>query len=244
MPISAETAIFLDDGGVMNDNTLRGPQWQRLVGEYLSPRLGGNPHGWAEANKVVAEGEIKRYEEHDWGTGGLDYLAFREQLDRDWIVGMTEMVGVDTPDRDGCLKLALETRDFVTRRVRSAYPGAVDAIRQLHATGYPLYTASGEDSEVLVGYLEGLGVRDLFRTLYGPDLVNTAKQVPEYYPRIFEDAGVDPGEAVVVDDSPGVVAWAREAGATAVLVSAEDEGTGPVIQSLAALPAFLYSLRV
>jgi phosphoglycolate phosphatase-like HAD superfamily hydrolase len=134
MPTSVVTTIFLDDGGVMNDNALRGPEWQRLVGEYLS--------------------------------------------------------------------------------------------------------------QVLEGYLEGMGVRDLFRTLYGPDLVNTAKQVPEYHSRIFEDAGVEPGVAVVVDDSPLAIAWAREAGAMGVLVSAEGEGTGPVIPSLAVLPAFLASLRV
>ena len=226
----------------MNDNTLRGPQWQRLVGEYLSPRLDGSLQAWAEANKHVATREVKLYMDHEWATGELDYLAFREQLDRDWIVWMAEMVGVDAPKGDECVRLARETSYFVTRRVRSACAGAVDAIRQLHATGYPLYTASGEDSDQLDGYLKGMGVRDLFRTLYGPDLVNTAKQVPEYCPRIFEDAEVDPGEAVVVDDSPAVVAWAREAGATAVLVSAEDDGAGPVVRSLAALPAFLSSL--
>ena len=226
----------------MNDNTRRGAQWQRLVGEYLSPRLGGSLQAWGEANKVVAEREFRLYKEHYWGTGELDFLAFREQSNRDWLVGMTEMVGVDTPEGDECLRLARETYGFVTRRVRSAYPGAVDAIRQLHTTGYPLYTASGEDSESLEGYLEGMGVRDLFCTLYGPDLVNTAKEAPEYYTRIFEDAGVEPGEAVVVDDSPVVVVWASKAGATAVLVSAEDEGTGPVIRSLAALPTFLASL--
>jgi hypothetical protein len=46
--------IFLDDGGVMNDNRLRGPQWQRLLGEFLPPRLGGEAVAWAEANRVVA----------------------------------------------------------------------------------------------------------------------------------------------------------------------------------------------
>jgi len=174
------------------------------------------------------------------GPGELDFLAFRAQSDRDWLVGMTEMVGVEAPEGDACLRLAREAYGFVTRRVRSAFPGAVDAIRQLHTTGYPLYTASGEDSDHLDGYLQGMGVRDLFRTLYGPDLVNTAKEAPGYHSRIFEDAGVEPGEAVVVDDSPLVIAWAREAGAMRVLVSAQ--GTGPVIPSLAVLPVFLASL--
>ena len=47
--------IFLDDGGVMNDNRLRAGQWQQLVAEFFTPRLGGTPEGWAAANRVVIE---------------------------------------------------------------------------------------------------------------------------------------------------------------------------------------------
>ena len=50
-------AIFIDDGDVMNDNARRGPQWQRLVGEYLAPRLGGDQVAWGRTNKVIAEKE-------------------------------------------------------------------------------------------------------------------------------------------------------------------------------------------
>ena len=46
--------IFLDDGGVLNDNSRRAPQWQRLVGEFLTPRLGGTRLDWANANAAVA----------------------------------------------------------------------------------------------------------------------------------------------------------------------------------------------
>ncbi len=38
--MAAKPVILLDDGGVMNDNRLRGEQWQRLVGEFFAPRLG------------------------------------------------------------------------------------------------------------------------------------------------------------------------------------------------------------
>ena len=44
------TTIFLDDGGVMNDNSRRPEQWQRLIGEYCVPRLGGTMEQWAAAN--------------------------------------------------------------------------------------------------------------------------------------------------------------------------------------------------
>ena len=212
-----QLAVFLDDGGVMNDNATRGLQWQRLVAEYLAPRLGGNPSDWGEANRVVAEREFKMYKEHSWGHPDAEYLSFKEKRDEDWLRGMCEHVGVGAPCREPCVSLARETSAFVTRRVRSARPSAVDAIRALHSDGHRLYTASGEDSEDLDGYLEGMGVRDLFVRLYGPDLVKTAKEVPSYYQRIFGDAGIQPNEAVVVDDSRLVLGWAKEIGAITIL---------------------------
>ena len=37
-PHSRRRTVFLDDGGVMNNNELRGPQWQRLIGDAFSAR--------------------------------------------------------------------------------------------------------------------------------------------------------------------------------------------------------------
>ena len=80
------------------------------------------------------------------------------------------------------------------------------------------------------------------RALYGPDLVNTAKEAASYYQRIFEDAEVQPNEALVVDDSFLVLQWAKEFGATAVLVSADGaaiDELDAVISKLAELPRLL-----
>lgn len=46
--------LFLDDGGVMHDNALRGPQWQRLVAAFFAPILGGETRAWSAANHQVA----------------------------------------------------------------------------------------------------------------------------------------------------------------------------------------------
>jgi hypothetical protein len=48
-PASLRVA-FLDDGGVLNDNGRRGPEYRRLLGEYMPPRLGGHgrPAGGGE----------------------------------------------------------------------------------------------------------------------------------------------------------------------------------------------------
>jgi FMN phosphatase YigB (HAD superfamily) len=98
----------------------------------------------------------------------------------------------------------------------------VDAVRLLHACGYALHTASGESSADLQSYLDGMGLRDCFGRLYGPDLIDTFKEGPEYYERLLSDAGVAPAHALVVDDSLHALDWAALAGAQTVLV-----GTSP-----------------
>jgi FMN phosphatase YigB (HAD superfamily) len=61
----------------------------------------------------------------------------------------------------------------------------------------------------------------MLRTLYGPDLVNFPKRFTGYYQRVFRDAGVDPAECLVVDDTTEALAWAREAGARTALITSD-----------------------
>ena len=85
-------------------------------------------------------------------------------------------------------------------------------------------------------------MRHCFGRLYGADLVNTFKAGPAYYARLFADAGVQPEEALVVDDSADALEWATHLGARTVLVSASphpETGTTRRLTSLAELPALL-----
>ncbi len=240
------SAVFLDDGGVISDNNHRAPEWQRLVGEYLSPRLGGDRAAWAEANRVVFEGCWQRWERALRDTSGDGYPVLSEFWTRErerWLREMCEHVGVAAPADEDCLCTAEETEAYVVPRVRAAYPGAVETLRELHAHGYTLNTASGSSSGHLAGYLAGMGVRELFPPrLYGPDLLNVRKDSPRFYQRLFADVGVEPAAALVVDDSEEQLSFAAEAGARTVLVSAEPPatpGAHAVITSLAGLPSIL-----
>ena len=159
----------------MNNNELRGRQWRRLVGEFMPSRFGGKPREWSEANRITFEEVFNEYEPR-WGMEPLS--GFYEDYQFDWLRLMCERVGVGVPGRDDALAIAREATDYVTRRVHAAFPGAVDAIRQLHASGYALHTASAEHSDELAGYLEAMGVRELFGRLYGPDLLNLPVQGP------------------------------------------------------------------
>ncbi len=242
------STILLDDGGVMNDNTLRGPEWQRLVGEFLAPRLGATQEAWAEANDVVFTQMWREFEALLYPVLKADidgcFDFFGDQRAR-WLRDMCERVGVTAPDGDQCLRLGLETEDFVLPRVQSAYPGATAAIRTLHSAGYRLGTASGQTSRELDGYLTGLGVRDLFpERVYGPDLVGAMKGTTGYYERLVADAQLNPAETVIADDQPGALARAAAVGLTTVLVGPGGErspGVHHSIELLAGLPALLAS---
>jgi phosphoglycolate phosphatase-like HAD superfamily hydrolase len=237
--------LFLDDGGVISDNTERSLQWQRLLGDFFAPRLGGTPEAWAAANVEVTSGPFSR-----GGYGGFDTYVAEVGALRDaewesaqyannlaWLRRMCELVGASSPTRDAaCLDLVLEANDFVTQRVRAPFPEVVEAIRGLHADGYVIHTASGHRSIELDGYLRALEIRDCFASgpLYGCDVVRMPKVGPEFYARIFTHTGAHPSDALVVDDSPRAVAWATVAGARALLLDRQTP-TANGISSLLAL---------
>ncbi len=236
-------ALFIDDGGVMNDNALRGPEWQRLVPEFFVPILGGDRAQWAEADRIVFE---RMLEILTIGPSGQDYAKWWDEYQLRWLREMAAFVRVAVPtDEAKCIRLAEQATAFITRRVRSAYPGAVEAIRALHRLGINMFTASGGHSRELDGYLTGMGIRDCFRVLYGADLVNQAKENADYYRKIFVHAGVEPKSALVVDESPRVLAWAQSVGAATCLVSLDPSPkaqTDLVVSRLADLPAALVGL--
>lgn len=238
--MSEITALFIDDGGVMNDNALRAPEWQRLVGEYFTPRLGGDITIWNEANRVV----FARLEQIlHVGPGEQDYITWFEDYQLRWLRDMVGFVGVTVPGNDAqCLELVWQASDYITQRVRSGYHGVVDAVRRLKRNGFTLFTSSGEHSRELEGYLKGMGIRDYFNTLYGSDIINQGKYSIEFYRRVFDHSGVVPEHALVVDDRLHNLIWAASLGAKTCLVGADPHHGGRVdmfIASLSDLPVAL-----
>ena len=239
-----QPVIFLDDGGVMSDNDRRAPQWQRLVGEFFAPRLGGDPAEWARMNRIVAERHWAEFlARADRGTEydpSIDRLHHHER----WLRDMAREVGVAAPDNfDDCVALAEEAHAFITSRVNAAFPGVPETVRSLFQAGLTIYTASGENSRDLTGYMTALGIRDCFVTFYGPDLVGVPKESPRYYPLVFAHAGVDPANALVVDDSPNRLAHAATTGARTVLCGRAADAASPHEQ-IDGLPELLALLRV
>ena len=175
---SLKPVIFLDDGGVMNDNALRGPQWQRLLGEFMPQHLGGQAEVWAEANRQVFDKLFDNYLERRFGRKDVSFRDYQKAYAVDWVHSMCKLVGVPLPAEADCLDLLKKANAYVTPLVRSALPGVIEAIRVLKGAGYAIFTASNETSDALEGYLMGMGVVDCFERLYGSDLVGILKETP------------------------------------------------------------------
>ena len=145
----------------MNDNRRRALQWQRLVGEFFTPLLGGTPEAWAEANRVVAAGPFDPTAWRARLRAAPDYASFERAYLLDWLRQMCALVGVPNPPAEESVDLARRAGSWIIRRVDAAFPGVVAAIRSLHNHGYTLHTASGESSVDLESYLDGMGVREI-----------------------------------------------------------------------------------
>lgn len=237
-------ALFIDDGDVLNDNNIRGPQFRQLVAEFFTPRLGGSREAWEEANRLIADTLMQQFFTAE--PEATDYVVWWEKYQLEWLRRMAAIVGAALPDGDTrCLELAYEAVDYITLRIRSGYPGAAEAIHSLHEMGYRLFTASGEHSRELDNYLRGMDIRQHFEVLYGPDLVNKGKYSTEYYRRIFNHAEIAPERALVIDDKPRQLAWASNLGAKTCLVGSlsHDAMVDFTVSTLADLPSLLLSIK-
>jgi FMN phosphatase YigB (HAD superfamily) len=236
-PASPVRVVFLDDGGVLNDNDRRAVEWRRLLGEFFAPRLGGTPEAWGEANRGVYEGiwDDWRRLQHRGEEPGPSWWPDQDER---WLGGMCERVGVPVPaDVQATVRAS---RAHVMAHIDCAYPDAAPAMREMHALGIRLHLASGGQTDELEPYLRRMGVWELIDRPYGTDLLGANKVGRRYYERIVEDSGVDPRSAVVVDSDAEPLEWAEAVGFRTVHVDRLGRGSRFTrIRSLAELAPLL-----
>ena len=212
--------LFVDKGGVLIDNEEDlGPQWRRLIGEFLSPRLGGTPEAWGEANLSAFQRQLERWRAAMAKPGPADIRGFFAKDACLWFLDMCDIVGIQRPEDAEAERIAADTVSYVKAHLEIHPPQkGLLALRALQRRGLVLHMASGDSHDDLVAFLERIGAPDLFDRVYGSDLVNTWKFGPEYYRAVLTDSGVDADRAAVVDDSPNAISWARECGLRAFRV--------------------------
>jgi len=209
-----ERFVFLDFDDTLSDPFVFHTQYVREIGALLAPQYGGDAEGWAKAAIDLLEKLESEYLAR-FTTNPLNgYCAWLETVRERSAHHMFERMGLPTPA--DAARIARETQFNALLQCNAAFPGAVQALTELFESGYRIQIASGQESEYLMAALMGAGLESFTESKFGPDLVDCAKEGPEYYQQIFEATGVRAAEAVVVDDSPPAIGWAMQTGAAVI----------------------------
>ena len=234
------------------DDTLSDPipfflQFAREIGLYAHQRFGADVAEWdrAAADMLVAVQED--YWERFRGNPTNGYCDWLSALRLRSMQMLFAPMGLSLPaDAE---VIALDMQFEALAKCHAGFPGARDAVESLSAAGYPLHMASGQESEYLRGGLTGLGLTSYFGRLFGPDLIDCAKEGPEYYERVFGALGVRSDEVLIVDDYPPAIGWAVHVGARVIqakLSPVKHEATQPgvaaVLTDLHDLPRLIAQL--
>lgn len=206
-------AIFFDDGGVLNDNSTRAPQWKALCGEFFHSRFGGDPEVWGEANQRVMTLLMDPKETKEYNG---DYITYYTQFKSEWVVKMFEEARRSVPPKEEHERIYDTTVEYIWPKVHSAIPGIIESINILYSKGFVLYTSTGLASREIKMVLEGMRIKDFFSGFYGPDLINTRKFSPNFFKAIFNDIKLESKKAVVIEDQPRFIESALKTGANVI----------------------------
>jgi FMN phosphatase YigB (HAD superfamily) len=206
--------LFFDDGGVLNDNSVRTPQWKAFCGEFFHSRFGGDPEVWGEANqKVMISLEIHGWFGRDPKEIYDDYITYYTNFKSEWVKKMFEEVGRSVPPKVEHERIFDATAEYVWPKVHSAIPGIIESIKTLYSKGFVLYTSTGLVSREIRMVLEAMGIKQFFSGFYGPDLINTWKSSSNFFKLIFKDIKLESKKAIVIEDKPKFIENALKSGA-------------------------------
>jgi FMN phosphatase YigB (HAD superfamily) len=208
--------LFLDFDDTLSEQVTFNLQFCRAVGDFLSPIHGGHPEDWARSAIDMLVALEAEYLARFRGAPTNGY--------RDWLAAMrpraTEMLftgmGLQLPENPA--QLSLEVQAAALPRCNALFPAARECVHALRIQGHEIHMASGNESAHLVYALRGANLSEPIDACFGPDLIDCAKEGPEFYRRIFAHLGLPPDRALIVDNDPVAIGWAHEVGAKAIQV--------------------------
>ena len=112
--------LFIDDGGVLNDNRKRRVEWERMVGDFMPLRMGGTAEVWRKANVGVFQevwGEVQAQIGHY-----KSYRDFYEAYASGWMSLMCTRVGVPGPPEERAIEIYQQLAVHIAERASCAYP--------------------------------------------------------------------------------------------------------------------------
>lgn len=134
----------------------------------------------------------------------------------EWSRYLVERVGIAGTPEDAARR-TIEGMVAAYGREDLTIPGAADAVRRI-AERYPVAVASSSPPVLIEAALASLGIRDAVSVEVSTEQVPRGKPFPDGYLKACEELGVEPAEAVAVEDSRNGIRSALEAGMAVVAI--------------------------
>ena len=119
-------------------------------------------------------------------------------------------------------KFRAESKEIFLERTKKdgvpVKPGARELLQFLKINGWRIGLASSTREETVKDELQAVGLLDFFEVIITGDMIKESKPHPEIYFKACEQLGVNPKEAVAVEDSKNGVRSAAMAGMKVILV--------------------------
>lgn len=122
-------------------------------------------------------------------------------------------------------------------------PGVPELLKELKTRRIPIAVATSSRAPHAYGHLGTAGLLDMFDTIVTRDDVTNAKPHPEPYLTAARRLGVDPSDALAIEDSASGVASASAAGMQTIMVPDLVPPTAATRAACAAVMADLHALR-
>ena len=212
MPI--ERFVFLDFDDTLSDPYRFHTQYVREIGALLAPQYGGDAADWSKGAIDVLQTLEAEYIERFVGNPLNAYCAWLDTVRARSAGLLFERMGMPPPPDSR--RVARETQFNALRRCNALFPGCGSALHALANAGHAVHLASGQESEYLTAALVGADLQNLVGSKFGPDLIDCAKEGPEYFERVFAAVGATAADAIVVDDYPPAIRWGMQAGAAVI----------------------------
>ena len=135
---------------------------------------------------------------------------------RELVAGALPRAGVEAPV-DEALALFIDSYRRGLLNETRPYPGVVAGLDRLR--GRTLAVLTNKPGDMSRAILEGLGLDDRFKRIYGGGDVPGRKPDPAGLRRLLEETSTPPGDALMVGDSGVDIRTARNAGVAAAGVS-------------------------
>lgn len=97
-------------------------------------------------------------------------------------------------------------------------PGVRELLKYLNEQGYLVGLASSTRYAVVEAQIKAAGLMEYFKNLTGGDMLKKSKPEPDIFLMACDNLGVNPGEAIAIEDSYNGIRAASRAGMCALMV--------------------------